>query len=100
MTDQEIKRIIENGYKTGAVEPPETIMQERIILKITPYALHLLFRKAYRSYCLGKETTMCIYEPLHGEYPPEEQCINGCENCPFNVPDIPKPKNEQDELPY
>ena len=61
MTDQEIKRIIENSYKTGAVESPETIMQERISLKITPYALHLLFRKAYIRYCLRKETSMCIY---------------------------------------
>lgn len=45
---------------------------------------------------------MCIYEPLHGEYPAEEQCKNGCEECQFNVPDIPKPENEnaQDELPY
>ena len=46
--------------------------------------------------------SMCIYEPLHGEYPAEEQCKCGCEECQFNVPDIPKPENEsaQDELPY
>ena len=43
---------------------------------------------------------MCIYEPLHGEMPTEAICKNGCEECPFNVPDIPKPENEQDELPY
>lgn len=33
----------------------------------------------------------CIYEPLHGEMPTEEICKNGCEECSFNVPDIPKP---------
>lgn len=46
--------------------------------------------------------TMCIYEPLYGEYPTDEQCKSGCGHCPFNVPDIPKPDNEnaQDELPY
>ena len=43
---------------------------------------------------------MCIYEPLHGEMPTEAICKNGCEECQFNVPDIPKPENEQDELPY
>lgn len=44
----------------------------------------------------------CIYEPLHGEMPTEAICKNGCEECPFNVPDIPKPndENEQDDLPY
>ena len=45
---------------------------------------------------------MCIYEPLHGECPTDEQCEAGCDRCPFNVPDIPKPdnENEQDDLPY
>lgn len=45
---------------------------------------------------------MCIYEPLHGEMPTEAICKNGCNECPFNVPDIPKPndENEQDDLPY
>lgn len=43
---------------------------------------------------------MCIYEPLHGEMPTEAICKNGCEECTFNVPDIPKPENEQDELPF
>ena len=45
---------------------------------------------------------MCIYEPLCGEYPTDEQCKSGCGLCPFNVPDIPKPTNEnaQDDLPY
>lgn len=44
----------------------------------------------------------CIYEPLHGEYPPEEQCKDGCDNCMFNMPDIPKPddEDEQDDLPF
>ena len=40
---------------------------------------------------------MCIYEPLHGEMPTEAICKNGCEECPFNVPDIPKPENELKE---
>ena len=39
---------------------------------------------------------MCIYEPLHGEMPTEAICKNGCGGCPFNVPDIPKPENEQE----
>ena len=43
---------------------------------------------------------MCIYEPLHGEMPTEAICKNGCNKCPFNVPDIPKSENEQDELQY
>lgn len=45
---------------------------------------------------------MCIYEPLHGEMPTEAICNNGCEECRFNVQDIPKPndENEQDDLPY
>jgi hypothetical protein len=47
-----------------------------------------------------KDGKMCIYEPLHGEYPTEETCKNGCEQCPFNVPDIPKPENDKDEFPY
>ena len=55
----------------------------------------IVFNKAERSV-----KWMCIYEPLHGEMPIEANCKNGCEECPFNVPDIPKPENEQDELPY
>ena len=49
-----------------------------------------------------KELIMCIYEPLVGEFPPEEHCKNGCEKCEFCVPDIPKPENEnaQDKFPY
>lgn len=43
---------------------------------------------------------MCIYEALHGEFPTEIICKNGCKQCPFNVPDIPKPENDKDELPY
>lgn len=45
---------------------------------------------------------MCIYEPLIGEFPTEVICKNGCDHCQFNVPDIPKPgnENEQDDLPY
>lgn len=71
----------------------------------TAIAADLLIRAIFgednQSDQRGRELkSMCIYEPLHGEYPTEEQCKSGCEECPFNVPDIPKSENEQDELPY
>ena len=50
MTDKETRSMIENGFKTGAIESPETVMRERIRLKITPRIVYELFREAYQRY--------------------------------------------------
>lgn len=50
MTDKATRLMIENGFKTGAIESPEMIMQERIRLRITPNIVRYLFREAYKRY--------------------------------------------------